>query len=52
MNFHGMGRSASNIVLSNAADLRYTAAQSFTWAAWVQDDALRGDPEKGNGLGV
>ena len=52
VNFHGTGQSASNIVVANAADLRYTAAQSFTWAGWVQVDALRGDPEKGPGLGV
>ena len=25
---------------------------SFTWAAWVEADALRGDPEKGAGLGI
>ncbi len=52
VDFHGTGQSASDMVVANAADLRYTAAQSFTWAAWVQDDALRGDPEKGAGLGV
>ncbi len=52
VNFHGTGQSASDITVANASDLQFTAAQSFTWAAWVQADALRGDPEAGAGKGI
>ena len=52
VNFHGTGQSPSDIVVANKADLQYAATGSFTWAAWVQADALRGDPELGAGNGI
>lgn len=42
VNFHGTGQSASDITVPNKADLQFTAAQSFTLAAWVLPQALRG----------
>ena len=42
---HGTGQAASDIVVNDKADLRFTAAQSFTLSAWVLPSALRNSEE-------
>ena len=44
---HGTGQAASDIVVNDKADLRFTAAQSFTLSAWVLPSALA--QQRGNG---
>ena len=45
VNLHGTGQATSNITVANKSDLQFTAAQSFTLAAWVLPQALRGTEE-------